>query len=91
MQGWFQPENKPPFTLQFLEIDMLVVALGLWDSHPEGRVGKIIYCSVRSQRPFLLSYFHDCNPMRCILRETEVQHIDTASTLTQPVTRMPFS
>ena len=42
MQGWFQPENELLFTLQFPEIDIPVVALGLWDSHPEGRVGKII-------------------------------------------------
>ena len=50
------------------------VSLGLWDSHPEGRVGKIIDRSVRSQHRFLLSFFHDFNPLGCILRETEVQH-----------------
>ena len=74
MHGWFRPESKLLFTLQLPAIAIPVVAMGLWDSHPEGRVGKIIDRSVRSQRKFLLSYFHDFNPLRCMLRETEVQH-----------------
>ena len=41
MQRWFEPEHKLLFTLQFPDVDIPVMALGLWDGHREGRVGKI--------------------------------------------------
>ena len=83
MQGWFEPEHKLPFTLQFPGVDIPVMALGLWDSHPEGRVAKIIDRSIRSQRRFLLSFFHDFNPLKCILVRQRYS--------TLPVSRLLFS
>ena len=54
MQGWFSPEDRLLFTLTLDDLDVPVFAMGLWDSHPEGRVGKIIDRSLRTQRKFLL-------------------------------------
>ena len=86
MQGWFSPEDRLLFTLSLNEFDVPVFAMGLWDSHPEGRIGRIMDRSVRTQRKFLLQYFLNFCPTRCMIHETAVQFsqtIDPAVLLTR--------
>ena len=52
MTGWFQPEPKTVFFIQFGVVSIPFRVLNLWDSHPAGRVGKIIEQAVRCQRRF---------------------------------------
>ena len=66
MQGWFSREERLLFTLSFDSLHIPVYAMGLWDSHPEGRVGKIIDRSVRMQRRFLLQFFLNFRPTQCM-------------------------
>ena len=73
MQGWFSPEDRLLFTLSLDDLDVPVFAMGLWDSRPEGREGKIIDRSVRTQRKFLLQYFLNFCPIHCMIQETTVQ------------------
>ena len=67
MQGWFHPEHKLLFIVPFGDTTAPVYAMGRWDSHPEGRVGKTIDRSVRSQRKFLLQCFQDPSPLKLLL------------------------
>ena len=59
------------------EVEVPVFAMGLWDSHPEGRMGKIIDRSVRTQRKFLLQYFLNFRPIHCMIEETTVHSPET--------------
>ena len=77
MQGLFSPEERLLFTLTLGEVQVLVFAMGLWDSHPEGRVGKIIDRSVCTQRKFLLQYFLNFRPIHCMIQETTVHNPET--------------
>ena len=55
IKGWFALEERLLLTFSFDQCHIPVFAkMGLWDSHPEGKVGKIVNMSVQSQRDFLL-------------------------------------
>ena len=58
MDGWFSQDRHLLFRAQFESFCLPFYAPGLWDSHLEGRVGKIIDTSLAKQRPFLASYFN---------------------------------
>ena len=72
--GWFEPEHKLLFTVFFGATPVPVYAMGLWDSHPEGRVAKIIDRSARSQWRFLQGYFCEFKPIKSIISETALQY-----------------
>ena len=37
MRGWFHPEKRLLFQVTFQDVCVQFTAMGLWDSHPEGR------------------------------------------------------
>ena len=67
MQGLFIFQESTLFTLSLGDLDVPVFAMGLWVSHPEGRVSKIIDRWVRTQRKFLLQYFLKFRPIHCMI------------------------
>ena len=77
MNGWFNPEAKTIFTATFGSTPVPFTALNLWDSHPSGRVGKIIDLAVKRQRPFLLNYFLNIDDTLYMLAHTHTTHTPT--------------
>ena len=69
MSGWFQQDATCLFKLKVGDQTIPVVCIELWDSHPEGRVGKIIDKSVVRQRHFLRGYFSTFMPLHCMVAE----------------------
>ena len=69
MFGWFEPRCRVLFTATFAGVPIDFVAMGLWDAHPEGRVGLIIDQSPRSQHMFLRKYFMQFDALQCQLAE----------------------
>ena len=66
MQGWFQLDAKTVFSVTFGDARVIPFqAMNLWDSHPSGRVGKIVDHSVHRQRQFVLNYFHQIDEWAC--------------------------
>ena len=74
MHGWFQPKAKTLFTVCINGMKIPFRAIILWDSHPAGRVGKIVEHAVRRQRRFLLNYFQNLNETLCMLADTRITH-----------------
>ena len=77
MKGWFSPEAKRIFTATFGNVSVPFTALNLRDSHPLGRVGKIIDQSVKRQQPFLLNYLLNLDDTLCMLADTRTSHTPT--------------
>ena len=73
MRGWFHPEKRLLLQVTFGDTQVDFTALGLWDSHPEGRVGQIIQRSPRTQHAFLRNYFLQFDSVRCHMAEIHVQ------------------
>ena len=69
MDGWFTQDRHLLFRARFESFCLPFYAAGLCDSHPEGRVGKIIDKSLAKQRPFLASYFQSFQRIKCMTCE----------------------
>ena len=69
MTGWFAPTCRTLFTVTIDSVHVPFIAMGLWDSHPEGRTGHIIARSPRSQHMFLRKYFLRIDILCCQLSE----------------------
>ena len=69
-----KPENKTfaRATIDDLPID--IVAMCLWDAHPEGSVGHLLKPAPRSQHRFLINYFSSIDPARCVT--SEISHME---------------
>ena len=60
MRGWkshpANPEKRLLCQITIQEVCVKCTAMGLWDSHPEGRVGQIVQRSPQAQHAFLRNY-----------------------------------
>ena len=84
MKGWFHPEKRLFFHVTFRDSRVNFIAMGLWDSHPEGRVGQIIQRSPRAQHAFLRNYFLQFDVFRCHLAKVTVPgQVDHAAEVMQ--------
>ena len=72
--------NKTLFTVTIDSVHVPLTAMGLWDSHPEGRTRHIIARSPRSQHMFLRKYFLQIDGLRCQLSENAQQCAPSADT-----------
>ena len=70
MISWFSPTTKLLFTIDLDNTKIEFHAMGLWDSHPDGRVGLIVDRSPRSQHMFLRKYFLNFDAVRCQLAKS---------------------
>ena len=73
MRGWFHPDERLLFQVTFGDTQVDFIAMGLWDSHPEGHVGHIIQRSPRTQHAFLRNYFLQFDSVRCHMADVQVQ------------------
>ena len=73
MRGWFHPNKRLLLQVTFSDTQVNFTAMGLWDSHPEGRVGQIIHRSPRTQHAFLRNYFLQFDIVRCHMADVQVQ------------------
>ena len=77
MGGWFGQEMHLLFCAFFGAATLPFYAMGLWGNHHEGRVGKIIDHAIHKQRPFLTTYFHSFQPLKCMVAEVKCVHDPT--------------
>ena len=73
MRGWFHPDKCLLLQATFGDTQVDFTAMGLWDSHPDGRVGEIVQRSPRTHHAFLRNYFLQFDSVRCHMAHVQVR------------------